>query len=169
MKKKITSLLVEEKADQRIQFYLSLDLLKVNQACVCQDNTFEALAYLKLQPGFVPDYIFISSGVPVAHAALFIQQIRRLKRLATVPVIHFAAAAEQLPLDNLSTHGFSDCLPKQSDIYCLRDALKIIFEKDYSRTVISEPVPVLSNVASLIKEMMHGNQTTQEAPRRLSA
>ncbi|WP_142686522.1 hypothetical protein [Chitinophaga polysaccharea] len=169
MRNKITSLLIEEKADQRIQFYLSLDLLKVNHACVCQDNTTDALAWLKRNTGFVPDYIFISSAIPVAHAALFIRQLRQLKGIATVPVLHFAAPKEQLSTFELNATGFTDCLVKQPDIYYLRDALKVIFEKDYHLAKTTEEVPILNNVASRIREMMENSVTAIEAPRRLSA
>lgn len=169
MRNKITSLLIEEKADQRIQFYLSLDLLKVNRACVCQDNATDAIVYLKKNTGFVPDYIFISSAIPVTHAALFIKQLRKLKGMATVPVLHFTTRAEQLPAFELNAAGFADSLVKQPDIYYLRDALKEIFEKDYHLAKTAEEAPILNNVASMIKEMLQDSVTNIEAPHRLSA
>lgn len=169
MRNKITSLLIEEKADQRIQFYLSLDLLKVNRACVCQDNATDALVYLKKNTGFVPDYIFISSAIPVTQAALFIKQLRKLKGMTRVPVLHFAARAEQLPAFELYAAGFADSLLKQPDIYYLRDALKAIFEKDYHPAKTAEEAPMLNNVASLIKEMLQDSVTNIDTPHRLSA
>jgi len=169
MRNKITSLLIEEKADQRIQFYLSLDLLKVNRACVCQDNATDALVYLQKNTGFVPDYIFISSSIPVTQAAVFIKQLRKLKGMATVPVLHFAARAEQLPAFELYAAGFTDSLVKQPDIYYLRDALKAILEKDYHPAKTAEEAPMLNNVASLIKEMLQDSVTNIETPHRLSA
>jgi DNA-binding response OmpR family regulator len=167
--KKVTSLLIDEKADQRIQFYLSLDLLQRNRACVCHDDGFDALAYLKQHPEFVPDYIFFSADLPASQAALFVKHIRKLSRLQSAHVILLSADG-CLP-DGLREAGFVDCLPKQRDIYQLRDTLKIIFEKDYAA-----PVPVtadaysfVDSIAARIKGMINSSQALLEPPRRLSA
>lgn len=168
--KKITSLLIDERADQRIQFYLSLDLLKRNRACVCHDNGFDALAYLKQFPGFVPDYIFFSGDLPAKQGALFIKHIRKLKQLQSVPVIILSLDA--IPEEAVKAAGFADCLTKQRDIYQLRDALKVIFEKDYTEELI--PAAVASNdliddIAAKIKEVIQQSQALLEPPHRLSA
>ncbi|SEW44035.1 response regulator [Chitinophaga arvensicola] len=169
MKKKITSLLIDAKPDQRIQFYLSLDLLQVNRACVCQDNTFDALAYLKQHSDFIPDYIFISADLPVEHATAFMKHVRKISRLADIPVLHFAAPGEALALAPLTAAGFNGCLLKQRDIYTLRDALRMIFEQTFTVEKAPAPVSPLSNVAVLIKEMLQRHQVLLEAPHRLSA
>jgi DNA-binding response OmpR family regulator len=169
MKNKITCLLIDEQPDQRIQFYLALDLLKVNRACVCHDNSFDALAYLKQHTGFEPDYIFISSAVPKAHAEVFIKHIRKIERLEQAPVILLLAGTAAYSLPEISGTGFTDCLVKQCDIYFLRDALRMIFEKSYQFTIpAEEPRAVVNSLAPRLKEVI-SHTGAPEAPRRLSA
>lgn len=169
MKNKITCLLIDEQPDQRIQFYLALDLLKVNRACVCHDNSFDALAYLKQHSGFEPDYIFISSEVPKAHAELFIKHIRKIGRLEQAPVILLLSGTAAYSLAEVSGMGFTDCMVKQRDIYFLRDALQMIFEKSYQFAVPAEEVrAVVNSLSPRIKEVAP-HTGAPEAPRRLSA
>ncbi|MFY0255090.1 hypothetical protein ACDQ55_14165 [Chitinophaga sp. 30R24] len=159
MKNKINSLLIDEKPDRRIQFYLSLDLLKVNRACVCQDNSFDALAYMKQHPDFLPDYIFISATLPKEYSKLFIRQIRKMEDLATVPVILMAATEGPLKLAETSEDGFTDVLLKQPDIYSLKEALQRIFEKNYE----------LPQFLANSMEELYAARPLLEAPHRISA
>ena len=166
MKNKISSLLIDEQPDQRILFYLALDLLKVNRACVCHDNSFDALAYLKQHTGFVPDYIFMSSDVCTSHAAVFIKHMRKIERLNQVPVILVAAATGVYNMAEISNAGFTDGMVKQRDVFLLSDALKMIFEKSYQLITPAEEPCTINNIA---KEVMQNTQALPEAPRRLSA
>lgn len=158
MNNRITSLLIDEKPDQRIQFYLSLDLLNVNRACVCHDNVNNALEYLQQKADFIPNYIFISSAIPFAAAAQFIRIIRQAKRLANVPVIHFADANNNASLLELRAAGFADSLRKQPDIYFLRDALKSVFLKNY-----------VAQENEIMALKLYQQQPVPETPHRLSA
>jgi CheY-like chemotaxis protein len=168
--KKITTLLIDEKADQRIQFYLSLDLLKNSRACVCHDNGFDALAYLKQHPDFIPDYIFFNGELPANQGTLFIKNIRKLKRLQSTTVI--LLSKENVLPEDLRQAGFAACLPKQRDIHQLKDALKVIFAATYPAVMpvaVEEPYHLLHNIAARIKEMIQSSQVLLEAPHRLSA
>jgi len=168
--KKITTLLIDEKADQRIQFYLSLDLLKNSRACVCHDNGLNALTYLKQHPDFIPDYIFFNGELPADQSALFIRHIRKLKRLRSTTVV--LLSKENVQPEELQQAGFAACLLKQRDIYGLRDALKIIFATAYPAVipaVAETSYHPLHNIAARIKEMIQSSQILLEAPRRLSA
>ncbi|MDQ0107060.1 CheY chemotaxis protein or a CheY-like REC (receiver) domain [Chitinophaga terrae (ex Kim and Jung 2007)] len=158
MNNRITSLLIDEKPDQRIQFYLSLDLLNVSRACVCHDNLKNALEYLQEKTDFTPNYIFISSSMPVDAAAQFIRIIRQAKRLANVPVIYFADANSKVSSLDLKGAGFTDSLRKQPDIYLLRDALSALFTKSYA--------PQETDTMTL---MLRHQQPVPKAPHRLSA
>lgn len=168
--KKITTLLIDEKADQRNQFYLSLDLLKNSRACVCHDDGFDALAYLKQHPAFIPDYIFFNGELPAKQGVLFIKHIRKLKRLQSTTVI--LLSKENVLPEELGQAGFAACLPKQRDIYQLRDALKVIFANEYPAVIpatTEDAYRMLHNIAARIKEMIQSSQVLLEAPRRLSA
>ncbi|CAL1518226.1 response regulator [Chitinophaga sp. MM2321] len=122
----LTILLIDDDRNSRNQFFLALDLLKVNKACICFDNHIDAMSYAAEQQ-IKPDYIFLKTIKPVSNGKQGLDDVKNAPCMEHVPVILYATSFDPNDLVQVKHLGAADWLVKQSDLHILKNALKSIF------------------------------------------
>ncbi|MFY0256307.1 hypothetical protein ACDQ55_20395 [Chitinophaga sp. 30R24] len=169
MREKLTSLLIDPDRDRRNQFYLALDLLSISKACISQDNISNALDYLKKNPDFKPDYIFLDSLQPADEASSFLKEIRKMKRLKLVPLIWYAASWEPEHMQAIHESGFAAGLAKQDSLHALKEHLSALLQNELAENehVVLDEVSATARFKLKVKEVLLQTQSLLEVPEKL--
>lgn len=128
MKEKIICLLVDDDPDDQDLFKYALQKVSVPVSLSVADDGIFALEKLS-DDAFLPDVIFMDLNMPRLNGLECITELKKIDRLANVPVYIFSTAHEHQNNINIRSIGVTEYLEKPSDVMDLSPMLTRVFKK----------------------------------------
>ncbi|WP_426485221.1 response regulator [Flavobacterium sp. 2] len=120
-------LIIDDDIDDSDIFIEAINSLNINVNCLAQNNSVAALEFL-ISTEILPDLIFLDYNMPVLNGNEFIEKIKTVERLRSIPVVIYStyseAAAEQL----LIVQDGQKYITKPNSFSELKSLLKNILE-----------------------------------------
>lgn len=85
--------LIDDDADDREIFEMALKTADVPYSYTSAKNGMDAIDKLNADESFIPDFIFLDLNMPAMHGTQCLQEIRKIDRLADVPVIIYSTSS----------------------------------------------------------------------------
>jgi CheY-like chemotaxis protein len=120
--------LIDDDIDDQEIFTLVLKSVNPTITCITANDGIEAVTRLTTEEAFTPDYIFLDLNMPRMSGKECLQEIKKIDRLNTTPVIIYSTSFEQKDVLETRALGASDYLEKQSSIEELRNRLAHYFK-----------------------------------------
>src|ERR1700758_1411683 len=126
MNKEIVFFVVDDDADDRDIFTMALACIRNKTKCITAKSGDEALALLKSNQEFIPDFIFLDINMPRVNGKECLIEIRKIERLKNIPIyIYSTSLADKERVETLSL-GATDYFVKPYSIKILIDILSKI-------------------------------------------
>lgn len=126
-----TCFLIDDDADDREIFCIALEDTNKGFNCITSPNGKDALNKLMNDDTFNPDYIFLDLNMPVMNGKQCLQEIKKIPRLASVPVIIYTTSSYIKDMEEARELGATHFLTKPSRIDKLTKLLvELIENKD---------------------------------------
>jgi CheY-like chemotaxis protein len=103
-------------------FFRAVKTVNPLAKCLLARNAKEALHILK--DTLMPDYIFLDIRMPLMDGKTVLTELRKNKKLRSVPVIMYSTTINPKDVGELESLGANQFLNKFSDFKSLCDALK---------------------------------------------
>lgn len=126
-------LLIDDDIDDIEIFGIAIDELGKDIKCFTAIDGAEALKMLGNE-NFVPDYIFLDLNMPRMNGKQCLIEIKKIPRLAQVPVIMYSTSSSQRDVDETKKLGATFFLTKPSTISSLTEILGDVFSHGYLKT-----------------------------------
>lgn len=110
-------------------FFTAVKRLNPLAKCLLARNASEALHILK--DSICPDFIFLDVRMPRLDGKTVLQELRKNKRLKSVPVIMFSTTIHLRDIEEYRTLGANEFLNKPTDLDALCDSLRAIIETPF--------------------------------------
>lgn len=102
-------------------FFRAVKTINPLAKCLLARNAKEAINILR--DTLLPDYIFLDIRMPLMDGKIVLAELRRNKKLKSVPVIMYSSTINPSEKDEYTTLGANQFLNKQSNFKSLCDAL----------------------------------------------
>ena len=145
MKKNITCLLIDDDPDDQEFFRTALKEIDNDYICLSSKNGSEAIASLKKDNSWQPDYIFIDLHMPFMDGRQCLMEIKKIKRLKKIPAFIYATSTDPVSTSSALELGALGIIIKASTIPDIRNSLKDIFNT----------VPILQLTDGIAKSIEH--------------
>ena len=83
-------LIIDDDPDDQEIFMMCVEKVKNNINCSTADSGVEAISMLTLDPGFIPDYIFLDVNMPYKDGVETLVEIRKLKKYDQLPIVMYS-------------------------------------------------------------------------------
>lgn len=126
MNKQLTLLIVDDDDDDRKLFIESVTEVDEAIVCVALPGGQECLDYLSDLSNVLPDYIFLDLRMPKVSGQKCLDEIKKVPRLANIPVFVYSTSTDKLDIKNLGEQGAVMFISKPTDpgeIYFLISAI----------------------------------------------
>jgi DNA-binding response OmpR family regulator len=127
MQKEIICMLIDDDSDDHEFFELALQELDIPVTCITANNGAEGLHRLS-DESFVPDYIFLDLNMPLMNGKQCLAEIRKIDRLAVVPVIIYSTSHEHKDMVETRMLRADSYLVKPTQISVLKQRLEELFK-----------------------------------------
>lgn len=108
----LTCFLIDNDKDDQEIFSLALAEVDPSIHLDTASNGLEAIRRLKEVPPFTPDCIFIDMNMPLMNGRECLAEIKKIERLANIPVYIYSTAANPTTIDELKREGVTDFIVK---------------------------------------------------------
>jgi CheY-like chemotaxis protein len=124
----ITCFLVDDDADDLEIFSIAAAEVQRSIVCVTAVDGVDALQKLRSNERFTPDFIFLDLNMPRMNGKQTLVEIKKIPRLATVPVIIYSTSARPLDVEETLQLGAFHFLTKPSSITKLTKELAALIK-----------------------------------------
>jgi CheY-like chemotaxis protein len=156
-------LLIEDDVDDQDFFVMALTSITDRVDFVIANNGLEALKIIQQDDNFVPSCIFVDLNMPLMDGFNFLQELKKIERLAEVPRIVFTtsnAAADKERASKLGA-GFATKYSSLSDLQMfIRNCLSLYAAAHSNSTknrVAGNYESLLSNFISKLESLKNGS------------
>ena len=125
-----TCFLIDDDPDDREIFCIALEDTNKGFKCITAPNGKEALQKLSTDDSFRPDYIFLDLNMPVMNGKQCLQEIKKIPRLESVPVIIYTTSSYVKDMEETKELGATHFLTKPSRIDRLTRLLEELIENN---------------------------------------
>ncbi len=115
--------LIENDEDDREIFTIALAEVDHSISCTYAENGVKALDMLRNTPELLPYFIFIDMNMPLMNGVQCLQDIKKIDRLANVPVYIYSTVADPKYVAEVKKLGAVDFILKPSRFKDLVDIL----------------------------------------------
>lgn len=122
----ITCFLVDDDADDVEIFSIAAAEIKRPIKCVTAVDGVDALHKLTRDEKFIPDFIFLDLNMPRMNGKQTLVEIKKIPRLAEIPVIIYSTSARPLDIEETLQLGAFHFLTKPSSITKLTKELSAL-------------------------------------------
>lgn len=131
MMQNLTLLFIDDDTDDQEIFSFALQKVDSSIRCIISGDCKEALEKITSDKTFIPDFIFLDLNMPRIGGRQCLAEIKKIPRLAHVPVIIYTTSNEQRDKEETKKLGANYFLTKPTDISKLINALKkILFSEE---------------------------------------
>lgn len=121
---------IDDDLDDQEIFLLVLREISDDISCVFANDGISALAIIKANNSFIPDWIFIDVNMPCMNGIKCLAEIKKIKHLKHVPVYMYSTSAETSVVEESKKTGATGFIQKHVNINDLKEELlKIILSK----------------------------------------
>ena len=121
-------LLIDDDIDDADVFIEAINSLDKNVDCVAETNPVKALEFLK-STKMLPDLIFLDYNMPVLNGNEFIEKMRAVEKLKSIPVIIYSSYSENAATQLSIIHDTERYISKPNTFTELTALLKNILEE----------------------------------------
>lgn len=122
---------IDDDLDDQEIFLLVLREISDDINCVFANDGISALAIIKANDSFIPDWIFIDVNMPRMNGMRCLAEIKKIKHLQHVPVYMYSTSAEKSVVEESKKIGATDFIKKYVDTNDLKEELlQIILSKN---------------------------------------
>ena len=130
MPKPITVFIIDDDEDDREMFCEAMANISEASVCMTAFNGQEALQ--KLQNAHtLPDFIFLDLNMPRMNGKQCLVQLKKDKRLATIPVVIYSTSKREDDRAETKELGSVHFITKPTSITQLRKDLQFVFDRKY--------------------------------------
>jgi CheY-like chemotaxis protein len=122
----LTCFLVDDDLDDLEIFALAVEDLHGTIQCVTALDGVEAIEKLRSDESFVPDFIFLDLNMPRMNGKQCLLEIKKIKRLFSIPVIIYSTSSNRRDIDETLQLGAAHFLTKPSSISSLTKELSTL-------------------------------------------
>jgi CheY-like chemotaxis protein len=122
---------IDDDADDLDFFFRAVKTVNPFAKCLLARNAKEALHLLKDK--LMPDYIFLDIRMPLMDGKAVLTELRKNKKLRSVPVIMYSTTINPKEVDEYAELGANQFLNKFSDFQGLCDALRSFLWKEKNK------------------------------------
>lgn len=115
MKENLTLLIVDDDEDDRRLFIESTKEVDENIICIEAAGGQEALDYLNEVSNALPDYIFLDLRMPKVSGQKCLDEIKKEKRLADIPIFIYSTSTDKDDIKALGEQGAVMFISKPTD------------------------------------------------------
>lgn len=112
MEKKVSLLIIDDDADDRMLFIEAVKEIDDNIECITANNGQQALDMLKNDIRILPDLIFLDIRMPLLSGKQCLAEIKNDERLKHIPVIIYTTSREVEESKKLKEMGASHFISK---------------------------------------------------------
>jgi CheY-like chemotaxis protein len=105
-------------------FFRAVKTINPLAKCLLAKNAREALNFLK--DTLLPDFIFLDIRMPVLDGKTVLEELRKNKKLKSVPVIMYSTTIRQRDIEEYTSLGANQFLNKSGDFQGLCESLKSV-------------------------------------------
>jgi CheY-like chemotaxis protein len=135
MNQTATCFLIDDDSDDQEIFSIALEELGMPVQCIVASNGIEALERLHRDVSLVPDFIFIDLNMPRMSGRECLEEIKKIPRLAQVPIIIYSTSSEQKDIEETRRLGANHFLTKPVTISMLTKRLNEFFHRRKNQVV----------------------------------
>jgi response regulator of citrate/malate metabolism len=139
MQKVKQCLIIDDDPDDQEIFEMCVKKISNNIKCVALDNGVDAVAMLKSNSDYIPDYIFIDVNMPKMNGIDCLQLLKNIERLQYSKIFMYSTTSELSVVENSKKLGANDFIVKPVKTTELKEKLSKIFD------IVSEINPDNSN------------------------
>jgi CheY-like chemotaxis protein len=118
----MTILNIDDDNEDLMVFHDAVKTVNPLAKCFLAKNSEEAVSLL--QHSINPDFIFLDIHMPKMDGRAALKEIRRIKRLASVPVIIYSTVIYENEKENFKEWGATEFIKKQDSFAALCDHLR---------------------------------------------
>ncbi|CAM3552512.1 response regulator [Flavobacterium chungbukense] len=121
-------LLIDDDIDDADVFIEAVNSLDKNVTCLAETNPVKALEFLK-STKILPDLIFLDYNMPVINGNEFIEKMRAVEKLKSIPIIIYSSYSENAATQLSIIHDTERYISKPNTFTELTALLKNILEE----------------------------------------
>jgi CheY-like chemotaxis protein len=118
----MTILNIDDDNEDLMVFHDAVKTVNPLAKCFLAKNSQEAINLL--QHSINPDFIFLDIHMPLMDGRAALKEIRKIKRLASVPVIIYSTVIHESEKENFKEWGANQFIKKQNNFSGLCDELR---------------------------------------------
>lgn len=118
---------IDDDPDDLDFFYKAVKTVNPFAKCLLARNANEALHILKDK--LLPDYVFLDIRMPLLDGKTVLTELRKNKKLKSVPVIMYSSSINPREVDEYKALGANQFLDKPKDFYSLVETLSGYLKK----------------------------------------
>jgi CheY-like chemotaxis protein len=112
-------------------FFRAVKTINPLAKCLLARNAKEALNILR--DTLLPDYIFLDIRMPVLDGKTVLQELRKNRKLKSVPVIMYSSTINPKDIEEYTSLGASQFVSKSSDFKSLCETLRRFLSSEKSK------------------------------------
>lgn len=112
---------IDDDPEDLDNFFRAVKTVNPLAKCLLARNAKEALHILK--DTLLPDYIFLDIRMPMMDGKTVLSELRKNKRLRSVPVIMYSSSINPREIEEYESLGANEFLNKPRDFFSLCNAL----------------------------------------------
>ena len=113
---------IDDDPDDLDIFFRAVKTINPLAKCLLAKNAKEALGFLK--DTLLPDYIFLDIRMPALDGKTVLTELRKNKKLKSVPVIMYSTIINEREIDEYTNLGANQFLNKSNDFQGLCNSLR---------------------------------------------
>lgn len=128
MKKAKRCLIIDDDPDDQEIFQICLRKVDSNITCVALNDGVEAVAMLKTNTDFTPDYIFIDVNMPKMNGVVCLELLKNISRLQYSKFFMYSTTSENETVAESKRIGADEFIVKPTKVAELKEKLSRILE-----------------------------------------
>lgn len=120
-------LIIDDDPDDQEIFQMCLLKVERDVDCWVANTAIEAIAMLRTDDNFTPDFIFLDLNMPKMNGIDCLKELKKIKRLELTKIFMYSTTSEREVVNESKRLGAHDFLVKPSSVSVLREKLHHIF------------------------------------------
>src|SRR6185369_666400 len=122
-------LIIDDDLDDQEIFLMCVNKICKNVHCTAMNNGIDAIAFLMLNTGYIPDYIFLDVNMPKMNGMDCLIILKSIATLKNTKILMYSTTSAPSVVAESKKLGADDFIVKPSKTAELMDKLSKIFEK----------------------------------------
>ena len=121
-------LIIDDDPDDQEIFEMCVKKINTDIKCLSCSSGVDAVAMLKSNTAFIPDYVFIDVNMPKMNGIACLQVLKTMQQLKYSKIFMYSTTSEVSILEESKKLGANDFIVKPSRVSDLKQKLSAIFQ-----------------------------------------